>query len=488
MFTLATKPESQPGYRWLSVDKSAMLAPVLILSVMLRLGAVFLQGNTVQALPGIHDQISYHELALRVLDGHGFSFATDWWPATKAGEPTAHWSFLYTLYLSLVYALFDVNPLMARLIQAVVAGVLHPWLTWRIATRLFGQRVGLLAAGICAVYAYFVYYASALMTETFFILAVLTVLDQATQFAANDERRKSRDWALLGLATGCAVLLRQAFLIFVPLLFGWLLWRCRSRLIRTTRGLCLVALILAACILPWTVRNYMAYGHLVLLNSNAGYVLFWSSHPVHRAGFVPILPSSGPSYGELIPPDLLALDEVELDRALFTLGVRQITSDLPRFAWLSVSRTAEYFKFWPTANTGMAGNVARVFSFGILFPFVIVGILTLIKRSTRSRSETPGSAQVQGQDTGADLLALFVLVYTAIHLATWALVRYRLPVDAVFVVYAAVGMLSLADTVKARRFRGSTSPDADSKTLSALQPSFDLPTEATRIPMDGVTR
>ena len=36
---------------------------------------------------------------------------------------TAHWSFLYTLYLTAVYALFGPNPLVARLIQAVAIGV-----------------------------------------------------------------------------------------------------------------------------------------------------------------------------------------------------------------------------------------------------------------------------------------------------------------------------------------------------------------------------
>ena len=31
------------------------------------------------------------------MTSHGFTFATDWWPATRVGEPTAHWSFLYTI-------------------------------------------------------------------------------------------------------------------------------------------------------------------------------------------------------------------------------------------------------------------------------------------------------------------------------------------------------------------------------------------------------
>jgi hypothetical protein len=42
---------------------------------------------------------------------------------TAAGAPTAQWSFLYTLYLVVVYGLFGIHPLEARLIQAVIVGI-----------------------------------------------------------------------------------------------------------------------------------------------------------------------------------------------------------------------------------------------------------------------------------------------------------------------------------------------------------------------------
>jgi len=41
------------------------------------------------------------------------------------------------------------------------------------------------------------------------------------------------------------------------------------------------------------------------------------------------------------------------------------------------------------------------------------------------------------------LLYLFIGVYTAIHLLSWALIRYRLPVDAVLIVFAAYGLADL---------------------------------------------
>ena len=82
-----------------------MLAVILAISVFARVGSSLYQGAGIEPLPGVTDQISYHELAIRVATGHGFTFGQDWWPATKANEPTAHWSFLYVLMLAGIYSL-----------------------------------------------------------------------------------------------------------------------------------------------------------------------------------------------------------------------------------------------------------------------------------------------------------------------------------------------------------------------------------------------
>ena len=48
------------------------------------------------------------------------------------------------------------------------------------------------------------------------------------------------------------------------------------------------------------------------------------------------------------------------------------------------------------------------------------------------------------------LTLLFVLFYSALHIFTWAMSRYRLPVDAVLLIFAAVGIADLAGRVRRR--------------------------------------
>ncbi len=95
---------------WLSNTKNTtkILIGVITLSVLLRIGAALFLGNKINELPGVSDQISYHTLGIRLSNGYGFTFDRPWWPATPAGEPTAHWSYLYSYFVAAVsYLVFS---------------------------------------------------------------------------------------------------------------------------------------------------------------------------------------------------------------------------------------------------------------------------------------------------------------------------------------------------------------------------------------------
>jgi 4-amino-4-deoxy-L-arabinose transferase-like glycosyltransferase len=419
-------------------------------AVATRVAAALYLGNEVTPLPGIFDQTSYHTLALRVLDGHGFSFGEGWWPVTPANQPTAHWSYLYVSFLAGIYAVAGPNPLVARLVQAVAVGVLQPLLTYRIGRRLFGRRVGLAAAAVAACYAYFVYYAAALVTEALCIVALLWSVDVAmglVETAETPERSVRRvRWLHLGLALGVAVLLRQVILLTVPVILGWVAWRILrgpghdSRRRELLVGLVTCVLVMAACVLPWTVRNYRAFHRFVLLNTNAGFAFYWGNHPIHGTSFMPLYSGGASAYLEVIPEELRGLNEAELERALLARGLAFVAQDPERVFWLSVSRIQEYLKFWPSRGSGAVSNLARVLSFGLCLPFLVWGIvLSLVKR--------PRSPGVDRCSTKGGLWLLYgvVFTYSAIHLLTWTLVRYRLPVDAVLMPFAGLSLIWTLD-------------------------------------------
>jgi 4-amino-4-deoxy-L-arabinose transferase-like glycosyltransferase len=424
-----------------AVPVQTILLGIALIAILLRLLASLYQGNTVTILPGIYDQISYDSLARRVVDGYGFSFAEDHWPMTRAGEPTAHWSFLYTIFLASLYSLFGPQPLVARLVQAVLVGALQTYVLFRIGEKTFSRSVGILAAGLAAVYIYFIYYSGALMTEPFYITAILYSLFAAMQIADNESRSADiRLGILLGISLAITILLRQVFLLFLPFLFLWI-WAVRIRrrlslpLLPTVLSLSLVIV----SIVPISFYNQTRFGRFVLLNTNSGYAFFWGNHPIYGTRFIPILPAEMPSYQELVPEEVRHLDEAALDQELLRRGLQFIVDDPRRYILLSLSRIPAYFVFWPSAGSGIISNISRVASFGILLPFMLYGLFLTGKRSI----EGNGNPVISFFISPSGLLVLFALIYTMIHLLTWALIRYRLPVDAVLLPFAALGLSDL---------------------------------------------
>jgi len=409
-----------------------LLIVILFVSVLARVTAAVYFGNQVEDLPGTNDQLSYHALALRVANGDGFSFDRPWWPVTRAGEPTAHWSFLYTFFLAGIYKFFGPNPLIARLIQAVMVGLLHPWLAYLLGRKAFNPIVGLAAAGLTAIYAYFVYYSATLMTEPFYITAILASLylallivdDREPADRAHFPNKMITRAIGLGIILSAAVLLRQLFLLVVPFIFLWILWRGgRDRLI----PLVISGLLIVVTIVPFTIYNYVRFHRLVLLNTNAGYAFYWGNHPIYEDKFIPILPSQ--VYQELIPRELMHLDEAALDQALLGRGLQFISNDPVRYLKLSISRIPAYFMFWPSEESSLISNISRVFSFGVFWPFMLVGMLIALVK--------PPNPLTGVLKSPVSLFLVFVLIYTLIHVLTWTLIRYRLPVDAILLLFAA---------------------------------------------------
>jgi 4-amino-4-deoxy-L-arabinose transferase-like glycosyltransferase len=325
----------------------------------------------------------------------------------------------------------------------------------------FNREVGLLSAGITAVYSYFVYYSANLVTEPFYITGVLMVLYVSIRIvkiiAADLEAERFFDrykLALaLGISLGATVLLRQLFLLFIPFLFLWI-WLSvdRSKRRAVISHFFISSIIVGAMILPFTLYNYQRFNRFVLLNTNSGYAFFWGNHPIYGSHFIPILPEEMGSYQDLIPAELLHLDEAALDQALLREGLRFIVEDPVRIILLSFSRIPAYFMFWPSHDSGLVSNVARVSGFGLFLPLMLFGIVRSL--SNRKHKLAISSPEV--------LLLLFALIYTGIHLLTWALIRYRLPVDAVLVIFAG---LAFRDLILVYQRRAGRLPEISTKPL-----------------------
>lgn len=425
-----------------------MLVLLSAISVLLRLAIAFYLGDQVPPPVNAPDDTSYSYLAERVVGGYGYSFDRPWYPFGKpSGYPTAHWSFLYTLYVGSIYALFGPHPLAARLVGAVLGGILLPLISYHLTRRLFpeGERAPLIAAGCAAFYAFFILFAARLMTETYYIVGVLWTLERGI---ALTERPTVGRAVTLGLALGITTLLRQSILPWVILLFIWLVWTgWRSGRLRTMFGaVSVVGLIVILAIVPFTIRNYIVYDDFLLLNSNAGYAMYSAQHPMHGTSFQEYAAAA-------LPQDLDThnLEEPQLDRELMRRGIGYVLDDPGRYLLLSLSRVRDYFEFWPTKDTSLLYNAGRVVSFGLFLPFMLYGLWLAIRRQRPLRTLADWG---RFSATSLALLLMFIAFYSLLHILTWATTRYRLPVDAVALSFAALALQEIWESTPVSALRG----------------------------------
>jgi hypothetical protein len=166
--------------------------------------------------------------------------------------------------------------------------------------------------------------------------------------------------------------------------------------------------------LPLTIRNYLLWHEFLLLEAQFGHVFWNGNHPGHMGDFHPF-------YVFPIPPEVLASqNDVIITNTLLRMGVQNVLNQPWDFVMLTLTRLREFFLFWPTTDSTFAANLLRVFSFGVIVPFALYGFFANLRRF-------PELAPIY----------LFMVVHTGIYAVTWTMIRYRIPLDPFFILFAA---------------------------------------------------
>jgi hypothetical protein len=248
---------------------------------------------------------------------------------------------------------------------------------------------------------------------------------------------------LLGITLGTAALLRQLIILFIPFTFLWVWWNGHKKGEKSLiPSLAIVIILMGVMILPFTIFNYSRFDQFVLLNTNSGYAFFWGNHPIYGTHFQPILPPEVSTYQELIPEELRNLNEAALGNELLRIAIQNIFDDFQRYILLSISRIPPYFMFWPSSDSSLISNISRVLSFGIFWPFMLAGMIYApFSKHLRQKPRLEASLT---------LIYLFIVIYTSIHVLTWTLIRYRLPIDAITIIFAALIFVHIFDFLRTK--------------------------------------
>jgi 4-amino-4-deoxy-L-arabinose transferase-like glycosyltransferase len=249
------------------------LTAVAALGLVLR--AAYLYGPA-RHVVGIGDWWFYHWQPGLIVNGHGF---TDPWQllATHQYRPSASHPPLYSILLSGLYLLGGHGALVQRslgLVLGTITLVLVGLLGRRVGGGVGGDRVGVLAALLYAVYPVMIAVDGDLMSEVLYgpliagmLLAAFSLYDRPTVRRA----------LVLGAVIGLAALTRTEALLFVPFLLIPVAWRARAsgRAVLAGAGILACAVVIA----PWLIRNEVAFGRFVLISTNNQTVIAGANCP-----------------------------------------------------------------------------------------------------------------------------------------------------------------------------------------------------------------
>jgi 4-amino-4-deoxy-L-arabinose transferase-like glycosyltransferase len=331
----------------------------------------------------------------------------------------------YPAWVGFWYTLLGHHPLAVRLVQ-VPLGAVTIVLSWLLARRLFGARVGIAAACVVAVYPFAFQFEELLYPES--LATPLTVALLLLIFTRAASVRRA---ALLGVLIGVATLVRPntpfiglAALVCWAIAVGW------------RRGLLLTATaaVAAACVIaPWSVRNAVVlHGFVpVSLQDEALYGTFNA-----QAANDPLYPYAWraypPSVRDLFDPSH-PLSDVKLRSALIR-RVRHYISAHPEsvpaaFFWNGLSR------LWDIRHRSRALNEVRfegrsralteigLYCYWVLLPLALLGLW----RARRRRALVLGT--------------LALALGASIVFTTDSGTRYRETLEPLIAVLACAGVL-----------------------------------------------
>lgn len=265
---------------------------------------------------------AYYELQARTIaDGHGYTDPFEYLPyRPHRAVPAADHPPLTVLALVPVAAagsalhLGATGTRLAMRFEVMLVGVAAVGLIGLLGREVAGERAGLVAAAIAAVYPYLWVNDGLLMAEAFAATAVTGALLLALRLARSPSLGSG---IALGAVCGVAALARAELVLLAPLLGLALLFAFRSRPLR--ERLVLVGGLAALVIVvgPWVAFNLSRFDEPVLISTNDGIAMLGSNcDAVYRGGGIG-LTNLGVCLPKTVPRgDASVISRIYRDRAM----------------------------------------------------------------------------------------------------------------------------------------------------------------------------
>lgn len=323
---------------------------------------------------------------------------------------------LYPILLGLSLKMTGHSLLPAMMIQVLLSS-LSMGLIYLIARRFASDGVALAAAAMYAVHWIAIFFSALFLGTSLFIFLLLLSL----WLLLVSDATRAAPLILAGLVAGLSALVRTEVLVCVIAWAAWITWRRHF----ARAALFVVAAIIP--ILPITVHNYRMTGQVIPITAIGGYNFFVGNN-AHADGKT--VWASKDALNKLGVPE--NLPPLENQSRYMKAALGDILKNPARFAGLILKKVYYLLNayeissntdiYYVISDTSPMLAVLALFSFGILLPLAVVGIV-FGKYSRRA----------------AIPVFLFVIPFALVLLAFFITARFRAPLIPMLCVFAALG-------------------------------------------------
>jgi len=318
------------------------------------------------------------------------------------------------LYPALV-AVF--GPGWPQLLIDIALSTVLVWLIYELTDAIFAsKRAAILAAAVAAVYPYFIFYSIVGLTETLFMVLLLS----AYLCWYRNAYIAASVFSVLGILT------RPVLDPLAPLLLLYFAIAIRGLSIKAAaKYLAIYVGIYCVLMAPWWLHNYKAYQTFVRLNLGSGVALLSGNSPSNQSGGI------DNNLNATMAPFAEIADPVARDKAMQRAALNYIKEDPGRFLIQAAKRFQRFWSPWPLTEE-YSRPLYKLISFCSFIPVLLLALVFVVLYGrTYFRRIAP--------------LLLFIVYLNSLHLVFPASLRYRLPVEPFLIVLAAAGAVHLVD-------------------------------------------
>jgi len=384
------------------------------------------------------DERIYHQWAQKIADG------------SYASKSVYEFSPLTAYIMAALYRVLGPDIFYVKIFNLIL-GVLTCLLIYLTGREIGDRKVGLLAAAIACCCQELIFYSivplkTAQSVFLFSAMIYLTVSSLNTPTIVKG--------ALLGIATGLLVNVRPncAFLILLlPLFYLWQAFRGRIARKTVVTAFLLFALGTAMSLAPFMIRNYRVAGVWAVTTSQSGFNLYLANNPQEKGPyFLPV------SFATTSPYEQGVQFTIEASRKLgkrltsweastyWRNEILRLAGENPAaFLWKFVQKTVVFFQNFQPANMyyiDFLKNYIPFFkiplpNFFLIMPLGMVGLIFSLRRSPT-----------------AVAAALIFALYALSLILFFTTTRYRLPLFAILIPWAALGLCQGRAIIRRRNY------------------------------------